>query len=91
VGIHRNADALYSFPRRRVVKHFLPQSPLRVSALRSLGAYANIFAIESFMDELAHASGADPVEYRVRHLADERARAVLEAAAAKAGWGTGKE
>jgi nicotinate dehydrogenase subunit B len=91
VGIHRNADPLYSFPRRRVVKHFLPQSPLRVSALRSLGAYANIFAIESFMDELAHASGADPVEYRVRHLTDARAQAVLEAAAAKAGWGEGNE
>jgi CO/xanthine dehydrogenase Mo-binding subunit len=91
VGIHRNADPLYSFPRRRIVKHFLPESPLRVSALRSLGAYANVFAIESFMDELAHASGADPIEYRLRHLADARARAVLEAAAAKAGWEKGPE
>jgi nicotinate dehydrogenase subunit B len=90
VGIHRNADPLYAFPRRRIVKHFLPNSPLRVSALRGLGAYANVFAIESFMDELAHAAGADPVEFRLRHLADERARAVIEAAAEKAGWRPGK-
>ena len=52
--------------------------PLRVSALRGLGAYMNVFSIESFMDELAAAAGADPVEYRLRHLQDERARAVVE-------------
>jgi CO/xanthine dehydrogenase Mo-binding subunit len=85
VGIHRNADPLYTFPRRRIVKHFLPDSPLRVSALRGLGSYANVFAIESFMDELAHAAGADPVQFRLRYLADERARAVIEAAVEKAG------
>ena len=84
-GIHRNADPLYTFPRRRIVKHFLPDSPLRVSALRGLGSYANVFAIESFMDELANATGADPVEFRLRHLGDERARAVIRAAAEKAG------
>ena len=84
-GIHRNADPLYTFPRRRIVKHFLPDSPLRVSALRGLGSYANVFAIESFMDELAHAAGADPIEFRLRHLGDERARAVIRAAAEKAG------
>ena len=84
-GIHRNADPLYTFPRRRIVKHFLPDSPLRVSATRGLGSYANVFAIESFMDELAHAAGADPVEFRLRNLADDRARAVIEAAAEKAG------
>jgi CO/xanthine dehydrogenase Mo-binding subunit len=88
VGIHRNADPLYAFPRRRIVKHFLPDSPLRVSALRGLGSYANVFAIESFMDELAQAAGADPLEFRLRNLVDERARAVLEAAAEKAGWGS---
>jgi CO/xanthine dehydrogenase Mo-binding subunit len=86
VGIHRNADPLYTFPRRRIVKHFLPDSPLRTSALRGLGSYANVFAIESFMDELAHKAGADPVEFRLRYLADERARAVVVAAAEKAGW-----
>jgi nicotinate dehydrogenase subunit B len=85
VGIHRNAEPLYVFPRRRIVKHFLADSPLRTSALRGLGSYANVFAIESFMDELAHAAGADPVEFRLRYLTDERARAVIEAAVEKAG------
>jgi CO/xanthine dehydrogenase Mo-binding subunit len=85
-GIHRNADPLYSFPRRRIVKHFAKDSPLRVSSTRSLGAYANVFAIESFMDELSHAAGADPIEFRLRHLEDGRARSVIEAAAERAGW-----
>jgi len=85
VGIHRNAAPLYAFPRRRVVKHFVPGSLFRTSALRGLGSYANVFAIESFMDELAHAAGADPFEFRLRYLRDERARAVIEAAAEKAG------
>lgn len=89
VGSHRNADPLYAFPRRRIVKHHLPNSRLRTSAMRGLGAFANVFAIESFMDELAHAAGADPVAFRLRHLEDERARAVVEAAAEKAGWQAG--
>jgi CO/xanthine dehydrogenase Mo-binding subunit len=72
----------------RIVKHFVPDSPLRVSAMRGLGAYGNVFAIESFMDELAHAAGTDPVEFRLRHLKDERAKAVIRAAAEKAGWQT---
>jgi CO/xanthine dehydrogenase Mo-binding subunit len=86
-GIHRNADPLYAFARRRVVKHFVEEAPLRVSSTRGLGAYANVFAIESFMDELAGAAGVDAIEFRLRHLEDERARAVLEAAARKSGWG----
>jgi CO/xanthine dehydrogenase Mo-binding subunit/aerobic-type carbon monoxide dehydrogenase small subunit (CoxS/CutS family) len=85
-GGYRNADPLYDLPRRRIVSHYVPDSPLRTSALRSLGAYTNVFAIESFMDELAHAAGVDPVEFRLRHMRDPRARAVIEAAAEKAGW-----
>jgi CO/xanthine dehydrogenase Mo-binding subunit len=85
-GIHRNADPLYTIPSRRIVKHFVGAAPLRTSALRSLGAYANVFAIESFMDELAHAAGVDPLAFRLRHLDDERARAVLTAAAERAGF-----
>ncbi len=85
-GIHRNADPLYTTPRRRIVKHFIENAPLRTSSTRGLGAYANVFAIESFMDELAHAAGVDPLEFRLRHLEDPRARAVLEAAAERAGW-----
>ncbi len=60
--------------------------PRRVSAMRGLGAYANIFAIESFMDELALRAAADPVAFRLRHLQDARARAVIELAAARFGW-----
>ena len=78
----RNAVPLYEFPSQRVVEHLVAEMPVRVSALRSLGAFANVFAIESFMDELAAAAGADPVAFRLRHLSDPRARAVIEAARA---------
>jgi nicotinate dehydrogenase subunit B len=87
VGIHRNADPYYDFPQRRIVKHFLPESPLRVSNMRSLGAYGNIFALESFMDELAYLAGIDPIVFRLRYLQDERARDVIRAAAERVGWG----
>ena len=63
--------------------------PLRTSALRALGAHLNVYAIESVVDELAALAGVDPVEYRLRMLSDERARAVLQAAAERAGWGSG--
>ena len=82
----RNAIPLYDFPNQRVVNHYVREMPVRTSALRSLGAYANVFAIESFMNELAQAAGADPIAFRLRHLHDPRARAVLEAAASRANW-----
>ncbi|MCT7374213.1 xanthine dehydrogenase family protein molybdopterin-binding subunit [Chelativorans salis] len=84
-GSHRNAIPIYDFPAQDIVSHRLLVMPVRVSALRSLGAFANVFAIESFMDELAAERGEDPVAFRLRHLRDPRARAVLEAAAARAG------
>lgn len=87
-GAHRNADPIYSLPDKRILRHAVDDGPLRVSALRSLGAYANVFAIESFMDELARAAGSDPLDFRLRHLSDARACAVLLAAAEKAGWRT---
>jgi len=90
-GGDRNAVPLYAFPRQRVVNHFIKDMPLRVSALRTLGAYANVFALESFMDELALAAGADPVAFRLAHLTDARAKAVIEAAARKAGWQPGQK
>ena len=82
----RNAIALYDFPGHNVTTHFITEMPLRVSSTRGLGAYANIFAIESFVDELAHATGADPVDYRLRFLKDERARDVIVKAAEKFAW-----
>ena len=85
-GIHRNATPPYDFPETRIVKHLVRDLPLRVSALRTLGAYANVFAAESFMDELAHEAKSDPLEYRRRHLPDPRTRAVLDAAAERFGW-----
>ena len=89
-GGDRNSIPLYALPTAKVVSHFIAEMPLRVSALRSLGAYLNVFAIESFMDELAGAAQADPVEFRLRHLQDERARAVISRAAAESGWSAGK-
>ena len=86
-GAGRNAVPYYDFPAYRAVNHRLLEMPLRVSALRSLGAFLNVFAAESFMDELAAAAGRDPVEYRLAQLADPRARAVLERAAERSGWG----
>jgi CO/xanthine dehydrogenase Mo-binding subunit len=85
-GGDRNAVPLYEFPRQRVVSHLIKEMPLRVSALRTLGAYGNVFAVESFMDELALAAGADPVAFRLAHMTDPRARAVIEAVAKKANW-----
>lgn len=75
-GAHRNAEPYYAIPNRLVEAHFF-QGPLRTSSLRSLGAYANIFAIESFMDELASHLHIDPIEFRLQNLDDPRAKAVL--------------
>lgn len=76
-GGYRNSEPYYRLPNLKVEANFF-EGPLRVSALRSLGAYANIFAIESFMDELADKAGKDPVEFRLAHLEDPRAKEVLE-------------
>ncbi len=75
-GGYRNADPYYAIQNQQIDAHFF-KGPLRVSALRSLGAYANIFATESFMDELAEKAGKDPYEFRLAHLDDERAKAVI--------------
>lgn len=83
---HRNAIPLYEFPNQKVARHLIKETPLRISALRALGGFANTFAIESMLDELALMHDADPVEYRLRHLKDPRARAVIERAAAMASW-----
>jgi len=76
-GGERNAVPLYTFGRQHITKHLVRDMPMRVSALRSLGAYANVFAIESFVEEIAREQGEDPIDFRIRHLADQRAIAVL--------------
>ncbi|HTF31248.1 MAG TPA: molybdopterin cofactor-binding domain-containing protein [Flavitalea sp.] len=75
-GAYRNSEPYYEIPNQQIDVHFF-NGPLRVSALRSLGAYGNIFAIESFMDELAEKAGKDPFDFRLIHLKDDRAKAVL--------------
>jgi len=79
-GADRNAIPYYDFPAHRVLNRYVREAPVRSSSLRSLGAHANVFAIESFMDELALRAGVDPVEFRLRHLTDPRARTVIEKA-----------
>jgi CO/xanthine dehydrogenase Mo-binding subunit len=86
-GSQRNSVPGYEFPAVRVVSHRLLDMPVRTSALRSLGAFANVFAIESFVDDLARARNEDPLAWRLRHVSDPRARAVLESVARRAGWG----
>jgi nicotinate dehydrogenase subunit B len=90
-GGDRNAIPIYKFPNAKVVHHFIPAMPLRISAMRALGAYHNVFSIESFMDELAAAAGADPVEFRLKHLDDPRGRDVVAKAAEGFGWRKGQQ
>ena len=90
-GGDRNAIPIYKFPNAHIVHHFIPSMPLRISAMRGLGAYHNVFSIESFMTELAELAGADPVEFRLKHLDDPRARDVIEKAAKEFGWQKGQK
>jgi len=79
VGGDRNAPNNYAIPVQRVTITDQKTAVLRQSALRGLGGTQNTFANESFIDELAHLAGADPFAFRLRHLHDDRAKAVLEA------------
>jgi CO/xanthine dehydrogenase Mo-binding subunit len=88
MGATRNAVPGYDINGIHVTRHRLLDMPIRTSSLRSLGAHLNVFAIESFMDELASAAATDPVEFRLGHLVDPRARRVLTEAASMAGWAT---
>src|SRR4051812_37091861 len=85
-GAQRNAIPGYEFPDLLVMHHYVREAPVHGSSLRSLGAFANVFGIESFMDELALAAKADPVEFRLRHLKDPRGRAVVEEAVRRSNW-----
>ncbi len=85
-GGTRNAEPLYDIPAKRIIHHLVPETPVRVSSLRGLGAMANVFALECFVDELAERAGQDPVAYRLSLTADPRARAVIEKVAIMANW-----
>jgi nicotinate dehydrogenase subunit B len=76
----RNAVPIYDFANQRVVLNALERLPVRTGTLRAIGGFLNTFAIECFMDELAHSAGVDPVELRLKHLKDERAIAVIRMA-----------
>ncbi|MGV7215136.1 molybdopterin cofactor-binding domain-containing protein [Bradyrhizobium sp. UFLA05-112] len=85
-GSDRNSVPLYDLPAWTIESHRLLTMPVRTSALRTLGAQGNVFAIESMLDEIAAISGDDPVEFRLRHLRDERAKDVIRAVAKRASW-----
>jgi CO/xanthine dehydrogenase Mo-binding subunit len=85
-GGDRNSVPLYDFPAWTIMSHRLLTMPVRTSALRTLGAHGNVFAIESLLDEIAALRSEDPIAFRLRHLRDERAKDVIRAAARRAGW-----
>jgi nicotinate dehydrogenase subunit B len=90
-GADRNSVPLYDFPSWQIECHRLLTMPVRTSALRTLGAQGNVFAIECFLDELASERGEDPVAIRLRHLSDERARDVIRSVAKRASWKPNKQ
>jgi CO/xanthine dehydrogenase Mo-binding subunit len=85
-GATRNGEPLYDIAAKRIIHHLVPEVPRRTSALRSLGAMPNVFALESFVDELAEHAQQDPVRFRLARLSDPRARRVIERAARMANW-----
>ncbi len=85
-GAERNSLPSYDIPAWQAHSHRNLRMPIRTSSLRSLGAHLNVFASESFMDELAERAGIDPLDFRLQHLSDARGRAVLEKVAQMAGW-----
>jgi len=90
-GADRNAIPIYDVPDLLVMNHYVREAPLNVSSLRSLGGFGNVFAIESFMDELAAAVGVDPVAFRLNHLKDDRAKAVINNALQAFNWNSFKK
>jgi nicotinate dehydrogenase subunit B len=82
----QNGDAPYLASNVRVTVHWLKGTPLRPSNLRAPGKIANVFAVESFTDELAAAAGVDPIEFRLRALTDPRGIDVIKRAAEMIGW-----
>ena len=84
--VSQNLDPPYQFPNVKATVHWLKDTPLRTANLRAPGKVANCFAVESFTDELAAAIGADPVEFRLRHLKNPRGIEVIRRTATRMGW-----
>lgn len=89
-GASRNSVAIYDLPGQAVSVALDTGSRIRTSSLRALGSHLNVFAIESAMDELADIAELDPLDFRLRHLSDQRCRAVLEGVAEMSGWAPGQ-
>ena len=85
-GADRNSIPLYDFPSWQIECHRLLTMPIRTSALRTLGGQGNVFAIETFIDEVASERGEDPVAFRLRHLSDSRAQDVIRSVTRRANW-----
>lgn len=85
-GGTRNGIPLYDCPAHRIVHHFIPETPVRTSALRGLGAMPNVFSTECFIDELAEMAGADPIAYRLSLLSDSRACGVIRRVSEMCDW-----
>jgi CO/xanthine dehydrogenase Mo-binding subunit len=84
--LFQNSGQPYQFPNVRVNTRHIAEGIFRSSHLRSPGRIENSFANEAFMDELATAANADPAEFRLRYLKDQRAIDVVQAAMKLAGW-----
>lgn len=85
-GAARNAVPIYAAPNQAITAHFVPEMPIRTSALRTLGGFFNAVSAEMFVDELAAKAGKDPVAFRLANVRDPRLVAVLRKAVEMARW-----
>ncbi len=85
-GADRNAVPWYDIPHISATKHIALDLPFRYSSMRGLGGFLNVFALETLMDDIAHEIAIDPIQLRLDHLKDPRARAVITQVAEAAQW-----
>ena len=85
-GIHQSLAIQYKVPNVQATAHWLAETPFRPSWIRTPGRMQNTFGNETFIDELAVAANADPLEFRLRHLDDKRGAECIERASRLAAW-----